>query len=133
MTDPIADMLARIRNAVTAKHTRVDMPASRLKADISRSLQDEGYIQGFNVLEEADQEDAGDEDAAPVPQVRTARRAIDYRRPAHQPPGPPRLLRTRRCAGRARGTRHEHPDDLARRDDRPQRREGRRRRRGRQD
>ena len=52
MTDPIADMLARIRNAVTAKHTRVDMPASRIKADIARILQDEGYIQGFKVLDE---------------------------------------------------------------------------------
>jgi len=55
MTDPIADMLTRIRNAVTAKHTRVDMPASRIKADIARILQDEGYIQGFKVLDEADQ------------------------------------------------------------------------------
>jgi len=53
MTDPIADMLTRIRNAVTAKHTRVDMPASRIKADIARILQDEGYIQGFKVLDEA--------------------------------------------------------------------------------
>jgi small subunit ribosomal protein S8 len=53
MTDPIADMLTRIRNAVTAKHTRVDMPASRIKADIARILQDEGYIQGFKLLEEA--------------------------------------------------------------------------------
>jgi small subunit ribosomal protein S8 len=53
MTDPIADMLTRIRNAVTAKHTRVDMPASRLKADIARILQDEGYIQGFKVLDES--------------------------------------------------------------------------------
>jgi small subunit ribosomal protein S8 len=53
MTDPIADMLTRIRNAVTAKHTRVDMPASRIKADIARILQDEGYIQGFKLLDEA--------------------------------------------------------------------------------
>jgi small subunit ribosomal protein S8 len=53
MTDPIADMLTRIRNAVTAKHTRVDMPASRIKADIARILQDEGYIAGFKVLDEA--------------------------------------------------------------------------------
>jgi len=52
MTDPIADMLSRIRNAVTAKHTRVDMPSSRIKADIARILQDEGYIQGFKVLDE---------------------------------------------------------------------------------
>jgi small subunit ribosomal protein S8 len=54
MTDPIADMLTRIRNAVTAKHTRVDMPASRIKADIARILQDEGYIQGFKLLDEVD-------------------------------------------------------------------------------
>ena len=51
MTDPIADMLTRIRNAVTAKHTRVDLPASRIKADIARILQDEGYIQGFRLVE----------------------------------------------------------------------------------
>jgi small subunit ribosomal protein S8 len=52
MTDPIADMLTRIRNAVTAKQTRVDMPASRLKAEIARILQDEGYIQGFKLLDD---------------------------------------------------------------------------------
>ena len=52
MTDPIADMLTRIRNAVTAKHTRVDMPASRIKADIARILADEGYIHGFKLVEE---------------------------------------------------------------------------------
>ena len=64
MTDPIADMLTRIRNAVTAKHTRVDMPASRIKADIARILQDEGYIQGFKLLEEQGS------DAAPVKTLR---------------------------------------------------------------
>src|SRR5258707_15306894 len=52
MTDPIADMLSRIRNAVTAKGTRVDMPSSRLKAEIARILQDEGYIQAFKLLDE---------------------------------------------------------------------------------
>ena len=52
MTDPISDMITRIRNAVTAKHTRVDMPASKLKAEIARILQDEGYIQGFRIVEE---------------------------------------------------------------------------------
>jgi small subunit ribosomal protein S8 len=45
-------MLTRIRNAVVAKHTRVDMPTSRLKAEIARILQDEGYIQGFKILDE---------------------------------------------------------------------------------
>ena len=53
MTDPISDMLTRIRNGVSAKHTRVDMPASKLKAEIARILQDEGYIQGFRLLEAA--------------------------------------------------------------------------------
>jgi small subunit ribosomal protein S8 len=48
-------MLARLRNAVSAKHTRVDMPASKLKAEIARILQDEGYIQGFRIVEEAAQ------------------------------------------------------------------------------
>jgi small subunit ribosomal protein S8 len=52
MTDPISDMLTRLRNAVSAKHTRVDVPASRLKAEIARILQDEGYIQGFRIVEE---------------------------------------------------------------------------------
>jgi len=52
MTDPIADMLARIRNAVQAKHARVDVPANSLKTEIARILQDEGYIAGFKVVEE---------------------------------------------------------------------------------
>jgi small subunit ribosomal protein S8 len=52
MTDPISDMLTRLRNAVSAKHTRVDLPASKLKAEIARILQDEGYIQGFRIVEE---------------------------------------------------------------------------------
>ena len=64
MTDPIADMLTRLRNAVSAKHTRVDIPASRLKADIARILQDEGYIQGFKLL------DDGSGQVAPVKTLR---------------------------------------------------------------
>src|SRR3954454_4372772 len=52
MTDPIADMLTRVRNAVAAGHTSVVMPASRLKTDIARVLRDEGYIRGFDVQEE---------------------------------------------------------------------------------
>lgn len=52
MTDPIADMLTRIRNAVAARHSRVDIPASKLKVEIARILQDEGYIQGFRLVED---------------------------------------------------------------------------------
>ena len=52
MTDPIADMLTRIRNAVGSRHTRVDLPASKLKLEIARILQDEGYIAGYKVIDE---------------------------------------------------------------------------------
>ena len=51
MTDPIADMLTRLRNAVLAKHSKVDVPASKLKVEIAKILEDEGYIQGFKVLD----------------------------------------------------------------------------------
>jgi small subunit ribosomal protein S8 len=50
MTDPIADMLTRLRNAVSARHPRVDVPVSRLKIEIARILQDEGYIQNYRVV-----------------------------------------------------------------------------------
>ncbi len=53
MTDPIADMLTRIRNAVGSRHSRVDLPASKLKVEIARILQDEGYIAGFKIVDEA--------------------------------------------------------------------------------
>ena len=46
-------MLTRIRNGVTAKHTRVDIPASRIKVEIARILQDEGYIDSFRLVDEA--------------------------------------------------------------------------------
>jgi len=51
MTDPIADMLARLRNATLARKTRVDMPSSRLKVEIAKILENEGYIQSFKVVE----------------------------------------------------------------------------------
>jgi len=61
MTDPIADMLTRIRNAVHARHQRVDIPASRLKADIAKILESEGFISGFsNVDPSQGSDNAGD-------------------------------------------------------------------------
>ncbi len=51
MTDPIADMLSRIRNATLARQARVEMPSSRLKVEIARILESEGYIQGSKLLE----------------------------------------------------------------------------------
>lgn len=47
MTDPIADMLTRIRNAIAANHTRVDIPGSKLKLEVARILKEEGYINSF--------------------------------------------------------------------------------------
>ncbi len=52
MTDPIADMLARIRNAVMARHDYVDVPASRIKLEMVRILKREGFIKGYEVREE---------------------------------------------------------------------------------
>ena len=51
MTDPIADMLTRIRNANTAKHDTVDIPASKMKEDIAKILLEEGYIKGYEITE----------------------------------------------------------------------------------
>ena len=51
MTDPIADMLTRIRNACGSKHRRVDMPSSKLKVEIARILKEHNFIQDYRVLE----------------------------------------------------------------------------------
>src|SRR5580765_446478 len=48
MTDPIADMLTRIRNAIAANHPRVDIPGSKLKMELARILKEEGYINSFS-------------------------------------------------------------------------------------
>jgi len=47
MTDPIADFLTRIRNAIAANHTRVDIPGSKLKLEVARIMKEEGYINNF--------------------------------------------------------------------------------------
>jgi len=52
MSDPIADMLTRIRNANTAKHDTVDVPASKMKLSIAQILLDEGYISKYDVIDE---------------------------------------------------------------------------------
>jgi small subunit ribosomal protein S8 len=51
MTDPVADMLTRIRNACGSKHRRVDMPTSKLKVEIARILKESNYIQDYRTLE----------------------------------------------------------------------------------
>ena len=52
ITDPVADMLTRIRNANNAKHESVDVPASNMKKSIAQILLDEGYIKDFKVVED---------------------------------------------------------------------------------
>ncbi len=55
ITDPIADLLTRIRNANTAKHDTVDIPASNMKKAITQILVDEGYVKGFQVIDDKKQ------------------------------------------------------------------------------
>ena len=55
MTDPIADMLTRIRNAVRIERTILDMPASNMRRGIAQVLKDEGYIDSFDVIDDAQQ------------------------------------------------------------------------------
>jgi small subunit ribosomal protein S8 len=67
MTDPIADMLTRIRNAVAAKHDYVSIPASKMKLAIAKVLKDEGYIKDFGVVEDKEK-----------PVLRTIRVTLNY-------------------------------------------------------
>lgn len=55
ITDPIADMLTRIRNANSAKHETVDVPASNMKKSIAEILNNEGYIKGYQIIEDGKQ------------------------------------------------------------------------------
>ena len=52
-TDPISDMLTRIRNAASARHARVELPASKLKIEIARVLKEEGFISTYKVVDES--------------------------------------------------------------------------------
>ena len=54
MTDPIADMLTRIRNACGSKHRRVDIPASKMKVEIARILKESNFVSDFKLVEDAD-------------------------------------------------------------------------------
>jgi small subunit ribosomal protein S8 len=56
LTDPVADFLTRIRNAHRARHQKLDVPASRLKAEIARILKEEGYISNYKPVEENGQQ-----------------------------------------------------------------------------
>jgi small subunit ribosomal protein S8 len=67
MTDPIADMLTRIRNAVAAKHDYVSIPASKMKLAIAKVLKEEGYIKDYQLIEDKEK-----------PSIRTIRVTLNY-------------------------------------------------------
>jgi small subunit ribosomal protein S8 len=52
LSDPVADYLARVRNAISAKHDKVDIPHSRVKVEITRILKEEGFIQNYKIQED---------------------------------------------------------------------------------
>ena len=84
LTDPIADMLTRIRNANKALHETAEMPTSRQKEEIARLLQDEGYIVGFHVVSPADHNSR-------EPDAKKHRSYGTHRPQARLQAGPPRL------------------------------------------
>jgi len=55
MTDPIADMLTRIRNGITSRHDRIELPSSKLNVEVARILKSEGFITNYKVVEEGPQ------------------------------------------------------------------------------
>jgi small subunit ribosomal protein S8 len=55
ISDPIADMLTRIRNGIQARHTQVEMPSSKMKVSIAKILKDEGYVKDFEVTKDVPQ------------------------------------------------------------------------------
>ena len=81
-SDPIADMLTRVRNALAARHPKVDVPSSKLKLEIARILKDEGYILNFKPVEEGSGLGVGGELEAAVQR----RWSLDLR-PALRPSG----------------------------------------------
>jgi len=103
LTDPVADMLARIRNAISARHQKVDVPASKLKLEIARILKEEGYVSNFKSTEEEGHKvlriylKYSNNNEAVISNVA-------------------RVSRNRDSAG-ARRHGHQHPDHASRRDD----------------
>ena len=128
MTDPIADFLTRVRNAIRAAHETVDVPASKLKSELARILDEQGYIDSFEVVP---QPDGGAGQLTPdPPEVHRGPPLGDLGAAARLAPGTAHVRRRQAHPEGAR--RHGHLDrlDLARRDDRPRRPRSGRRRRG---
>ncbi len=90
LTDPVADFLARLRNAIRARHQKLDVPASKLKTEIARILKEEGYIANYKAAEED-----GRQRAARLSEVRRKQRSGNPRSGAHLASRLPRLCRPR--------------------------------------
>ena len=79
LTDPVADFLTRVRNAINARHQKVDVPLSKLKLEIARILKDEGYIANFKSTEEEGRKvlrvylKYGSDNSSPISQPKAAR------------------------------------------------------------
>ena len=90
LTDPVADFLTRIRNSIRARHQKLDVPASKLKAEIARILKEEGYIANYKPTEEN-----GQKVFACLSQVRPEQRSRHPRPAARLASRLPRLPRPR--------------------------------------
>ena len=95
-TDPISDMLTRIRNAAKARHARVEIPASKLKIEIARVLKEEGYISTYKIVDESKTRKALRVFLKYTPDKRSVITDLQ----AHLAPGQPAVCRPRRdsCA-----------------------------------
>ena len=110
MTDPIADMLTRIRNACGSKHRRVDMPVSKMKIEIARILKENNYIQDYTTLETEE----GKHAAARACSSTRGRPAGHSRAAARLDAGPPQVRRRQRDSARSQRPRHGDPQHVDR-------------------
>ena len=126
VTDPISDYLTRVRNAIAAQHAEVEVPASRLKKEMTRILAEQGYINDYVV------EPTRVGEAIRIKLKYTDGRASVITGPeAGLPPGPAPLRHPRGDPARDGRDGHGDPLDLGWRDDRPRGQAARRGRRGR--
>ena len=111
--DPIADMLTRVRNALIARHPKVDVPASRLKNEMARILKEEGYILNYKLTEEG-----VEEVHPPVPEVHAVESAGDFAHRARFASGLPRVCRQQGDSAHSGRSGHQHSHYAERCDDR---------------
>ena len=105
-TDPISDLLTRIRNAAKARHARVDIPTSKLKVEVARILKEEGYISTYKLIEE--KQDA--QNLAPVSEIHAGQAQRDHRPEARLEARQPPLSRLHGDPPRRRRDGHQHHD-----------------------